>query len=246
MSSSIAPAALLFVLVSSPVFAQAPPPEPPKIWTESFNAGLALTSGNSDTSTVNLGYEITYDPQTRNRIKSDGLYLRGTTEGELSAQRLALNGRDEYRLTQRSFVFGQMQFLRDRFKEIDYLVAPTGGVGYRLLDSPRTMLSVDTGLGTVWEKNTGVDVATSGAFTYAEKLTHQLTSTAKLTESLSALHRTNDFEDALFQFGVGIAATVSARTQLKVELLDIYKTRPPSAAIVKNDVAVIVALVYKN
>lgn len=233
-------------VVSSPAFAQAPPPEPPKTWTESFNAGLALTSGNSDTSTVNLGYELTYGPQTRNRVKSDGLYLRGTTEGELSAQRLALNGRDEYRFHPRAFVFGQIQYLRDRFKAIDYLVAPTGGVGYRVFDTPATQLSFDTGLGAVWEKNTDEDVAISGAFTYSEKLAHQLTATTKLTQSFSALHRTNDFEDALFQVGAGIAATITARTQMKIEVLDIYKTRPPNPSIQKNDVAVIMALVYKN
>jgi hypothetical protein len=38
-------------------------------------AGLALTSGNTDTSTVNASYDITYDPQTRNVVKSDGLAI---------------------------------------------------------------------------------------------------------------------------------------------------------------------------
>jgi putative salt-induced outer membrane protein YdiY len=106
--------------------AQAPPP--PKIWTVALSAGLALTSGNTDTSNVNAAYDIVYNPQTKNVVKSDGLFLRGETEGVLSANRIGLNVRDEYSLTPRLFVFGQNQYLRDEFKDIDYLLAPTAGV----------------------------------------------------------------------------------------------------------------------
>ena len=77
-----------FVSVSSSP-AQAPPAEP-KIWTDAMSAGLALTSGNTDTSTVNAAYDLVYDPQTKNVVKSDALFLRGKTEGELSANRLGL------------------------------------------------------------------------------------------------------------------------------------------------------------
>lgn len=94
-----------------------------------MGAGWAMTSGNSDTSNLNASYDIVYDPQRKNIVKSDGLFLRAKTEGELTANRLGFNIRDEYRLTPRLFVFGQNQYLRDEFKEIDYLLAPTGGLG---------------------------------------------------------------------------------------------------------------------
>jgi hypothetical protein len=42
-----------------------------------------------------------------------------------------------------------------------------------------------------------------------------------------------------------VAATISAHTQLKVEVLDTYKNLPPLPTIQKNDVAVLMALVYK-
>jgi putative salt-induced outer membrane protein YdiY len=75
--------------------AQAPPP-PPKIWTVAMGAGWAMTSGNSDTSNLNASYDIVYDPQRKNVVKSDGLFLRAKTEGELTANRLGFNIRDEY------------------------------------------------------------------------------------------------------------------------------------------------------
>jgi putative salt-induced outer membrane protein YdiY len=143
-------------------------------------------------------------------------------------------------------VFGQNQYLRDQFKDIDYLVAPTVGVGYKLLDTAATKLSVDGAVGGVWEKNSGMDVEGSGALALGEKLVQTLTATTTITQTVTGLWKTSDFEDVLFTFGVGLAASMSTRTQLKVELLDTFKNRPPSANIQKNDVAILMAIVYKR
>jgi hypothetical protein len=55
----------------------------------------------------------------------------------------------------------------------------------------------------------------------------------------------SDFDDALYVFGIGIAANISAQTQLKAELLDTFKNLPPTSAVQKNDLAVLVSFVYK-
>ena len=233
------------VVLLSGVPAWAQPPAAPKIWTVAASAGLALTHGNKDSSTVNAAYDLTYDPQTRNVVKSDALFIRGKTEGELNASRLGANVRDEYKLRDGLFVFAQNQFLQDEFKNIDYLVAPTGGVGVKLFDTMQTKLSVDAGAGAVWEKNPGFDVRSSGAVTASEKLSQTLTATTTLTQSIAALWKTKDWDDALYTFGVGVAVTISTHTQLKVEVLDTYKNLPPLPTIQKNDVAMLMTFVYK-
>jgi putative salt-induced outer membrane protein YdiY len=230
---------------AAPAIAQ-PPPAPPKVWTVAVSAGLALTSGNTDTSSVNAAYDIIYNPQTKNVVKSDGLFLRSKTEDELSAHRTGLNIRDEYSLTPRLFVFGQNQYLRDEFKNIDYLLAPTAGLGYRIFNTAATKLAVDGGAGVVWEKNPDVEVNTSGALALGEKLTQTVTATTTLTQSFAALWKTQNFDDALYTAGIGVAVAISTHTQLKVEILDTYKNLPPSTTIQKNDVAVLMAFVYKS
>ena len=235
---------LLSVCGAASAFAQAPA-GPPKIWTVTASAGLALTSGNSDTISTNAAYDITYDPQRRNIVKSDGLFLRARTDGDLTANRLGFNVRDQYKLNPRLYVFGQNQYLKDEFKNIDYLLAPTGGLGYKVLDTMATKLDVDGSVGAVWEKNPGVDVNSSGALAAGEKLVQTLTANTTLTQTFTGLWKMDDFEDALFTLGVSIAASMSARTQLKVEALDTFKNKPPLATVQKNDVAVLMAIVYK-
>jgi putative salt-induced outer membrane protein YdiY len=230
------------VVSAVPAWAQAP--AEPKIWTFNASAGLALTSGNKNTSTVNAAYDFIFDPQTRNVVKSDALLIRGKSDGELNASRFGLNVRDEFKLTDRVFVFAQNQYLRDKFKSIDYLVAPGAGVGLKIFDTMQTKFAVDVGAGGVMEKNPGVDVRRSGALTASEKLSQTLTATTTLTQSVAALWKTNDWDDALYTFGVGVAASISARTQLKIEVLDTYKNLPPLPSVEKNDVAVLMAIVY--
>ena len=55
------------LLSGAPAWAQTP--AEPKIWTVAASAGLALTHGNKDSSTVNAAYDLVYDPQTRNVVK---------------------------------------------------------------------------------------------------------------------------------------------------------------------------------
>lgn len=214
-------------------------------WAESISGGLALTTGNKDTFTVNAGYDITYDPKTGNIVKSTGLLLRGRTDGELTADRLDLNGRDEFRIVERGFLYGQLEYLRDQFKNIDYLFSPTVGAGYRLADTPVTSLLVDAGLGVVWEKSPLSDVSATGGVSLDEKLSHRVSPSATLTQTATALYKTSDFGDALYTFTASLAAAVTTRTQVKVEVLDTYKNQV-EPDIRKNDLAVIVGVVFKR
>ena len=225
--------------------ATAPPPEPPPGWSGSAGLGLSLNRGNTDTSNLNVTFEATDDPKTNYVWKFKGLYLRGENNRQLAVDRLLLEGRNQRSLTKRWYAFGQVQYLRDEFKEIDALFAPSGGIGYKLLALATTTLSVDGGIGVKWEKNPGFDTRTSTVFTGSDKFEHKLSTAASITQSFTALWTAGDFGDALYTFSAGVAAAMTTRTQLKLELLDAYATRPPTANVKSNDVALLTALVYK-
>jgi putative salt-induced outer membrane protein YdiY len=228
-----------------PPAAPPPPPPPPPGWTGSFGAGLALTQGNIDTSTINIAYNVKRDVGSPFLFRSAGLFIRGESEGELTTNRLAFDGRVDRKLTERTSIFGQVQYLRDEFKQIDYLVSPTVGLSRFLVKNLRTELAVDGGVGIVWEKNEDRDLETDGAVTAGQDLKHKLTATTDLTQRISALWKMDDFEDALYIFGVGLAANITQATQLKAEFLDTLKNKPPSAEVKKNDLALLLSFVYK-
>jgi putative salt-induced outer membrane protein YdiY len=242
--------AAAWLLAMGTAIAQPPPPppppaEPPGIWTGSTGAGMSLTNGNSDTVNYSLAFDITRDAKTRHVLKWTGLYLRGEREGELTVNRTSLGFRDQYAIRTRTFVYGQLDYLRDTFKLIDYLVAPTVGIGYKFIDTEATKFSADVGGGVVWEKNPDLDLQTDGAVTAGEKLQHQLTETTTLKHATTALWKADDFADGLYTVAVGVAVRMSQNLQLMVDLLDTFKNRPPTAATEKNDVALVVAVTLK-
>jgi putative salt-induced outer membrane protein YdiY len=224
----------------------APAPEgPPPLWLVSAGAGLAVTGGNTDTSTINVAYEVKRDGGLPLVYRSAGVYLRGKTDDELTVDRALLDNRVERKLTERVSAFGQFGYLRDRFKEIDYLLSPGGGITYAFVKNSRVELNGDGGAGVIFEKNTGFDLETSGSVLAAQRFLFNFSDTASVTQSIAALWKMDDFEDSLYAFSVGVVSSLTANSQVKVELLDTFKNRPVSEDVEKNDISLLVSLVYK-
>ena len=217
----------------------------PKGLSGSAGFGLSLTQGNSDTLNVNATVDSIYDPKTKNLVKWNGLYLRGKQNGVLSVNRVFGSIRDEYTVSKRVFLFGQFDALHDTFKGVVYLLAPTVGVGYKLVDTKRTAFDVSAGVGGVVEKDTGQDPMGSGAVTLGQKLVHQLTDTTTLKEAAAGLIKMGDVGDGLYTFAVGAAAKVNSRLQLSVDLLDTFKNRPVDGLTHKHDLALVTSIIAK-
>ena len=122
----------ILILAASAIYGQEPPP-PGQTWSGNFGAGLSLTRGNSDTKNVNLSAQLAQRIDARNLAKYDAFYLRADQNGDLVVDRTTLGGRDEYTMSPVLYAFGDVHYLRDKFKQIDYLVSPTVGAGYHFI-----------------------------------------------------------------------------------------------------------------
>ena len=238
------PVLFIVICVATHAAAQDAPP-PVKPWTSSIGAGLALTSGNTDTKNYNLSLSTKYDPKTRLLFKADALVLRGSANGETQVDRATAAAREEYSLSDRTFTFAEVSYLRDPFRDVDYLVAPVAGAGYRILRSDRRNLTVDAAAGVQAESNNVLGRSTSGALKAGEDFDWALSPTSKVTQKFTALWKTDDFGDALYHFDAGLATSVLTRIELKLAYAYDYKNRPSSAAVKRGDSALFAALLYK-
>jgi putative salt-induced outer membrane protein YdiY len=248
MQRSSALLALLLVIATGVQAADAPatpPVKPVKPWTGSIGAGLAITSGNTDTQNYNLAAAVKYDPKTRFLFKADALYLRGESGGVKQADKATLDARGEYTLSERTFTFGELTYLRDPFKDITYFIAPLAGAGYRLIRTDVRNLTVDGAVGGEAEGNGRAGHSTGGAVKAGENFDWALTSSSKITQKLSGIWKTSNFSDALYHFDAGLTTTVAKRAELKLSYLYDYKSRPTSASVKKGDSALFAALLFK-
>ncbi len=233
------------VPIASPVVETAEPTvvEVPA-WTATVGGGLALTNGNTDSLSYNAAVDLAYGRTTGNLLKWTGLYLRGTQNDVLVVNRLSVVVRNEYTFSPRVFAFARIEYLHDTFKRIDYFAAPAVGLGYKIVESPTTRISIDLGGGSVTERNLGNSARTTAAVQAGETVQHQLTSTAAIKHAITAVWNTNDFA-GLYTGSIGIATQISSRLQLSVDLLDTFKSRPPTADTDRNDINVVVAITAK-
>lgn len=223
-----------------------PPPPPPPAWTGALGGGLSLTAGNSDTKSYNLDFALKHDPGEKGIFKADGFYLRADADGKATVDRTGLGTRYEYALGGggRFFSFGEVRFLRDTFKDVERLVTPTVGLGYRLLDRDNLKFAVDGGVGLAFEKLTDLDGTTSGAVSAGESFNWKISKSASFVHSARGLWKMKDFGDAYYHLDAGVVASLTTRFDLKLSFVDEYKTKPPVGKK-KNDTAVLATVVFK-
>jgi putative salt-induced outer membrane protein YdiY len=240
------------LLLGGPAAAQeklcpcSPPSPPPPSWTGTLGAGLALTGGNSDTTNYNLDFALKHDPGRKGIFKADGLYLRADTGGEATVNRTSLGSRYEYALGGggRLFAFGELRILRDVLKDVDHLITPGVGVGYRVVTRDDIQFAVDGGVGLALEKLTGLDGTTDGAVNAGETFVWKLSKSASFVHTARALWKMDDFGDSYYHFDAGILASITTRFDLKLSFADDYKSIPPGGKK-KNDTAVLATIVFK-
>lgn len=246
MTSSFRLALLRIALVVLPVrtlVAQdAAPPRP--TWVGSFGAGLAVTSGNTNTSNWNLSFKAKRERPTGLILNADGLVIRGKKNGRPSLDNTVLNSRVEIRFADKSYVFGQMAYLRDPFKSIEYFFAPTAGLSYRFYNTDDGSFSVNASAGASWESNPGKPVKSKSAVAFGQRFTRALSKTATLTQGFAGNVVADDVGDGLYSTSVGVAASVTNRTQMKVEVLNTYRTTPPLATIERSDLSTLMSFVF--
>jgi putative salt-induced outer membrane protein len=217
----------------------------PGTLTGSVGAGFAHTSGNTDTTSVNVSFGLQWDPKTRNVLKAGGFYLRGRTQDTDTVDQATLSVRDEYQLSSRTFAFGEVQYMRDRFKEVTYLITPLVGVGVKLVKTEKTVLALDVAVGGAFEKDESLSSTTSGAYHAGESFSCKISSTASVAQNATALWKTTDSADANYHFDVSLATAVTHHSELKVAFLDDIKNKPTSPTIEKSDTAIVMAFVMK-
>ena len=207
--------------------------------------GFSFTQGNSDTRQFNASLALKYDPRTKDVWKADAFYIRNSESGVSTVDRTSAHLRDEHTLSGRWYAFGDLQYLKDQFKEIDYLISPTVGIGARLVKTSTRELLAEIGAGAVFEEDEPGVRTSSGAVRAGESYDWKISDSSSLTENAFGLWKTSDFADAYYHLDVGVGSAINDHFELKVALIDEYKRKPPDPTVKRNDVAGIVSIGYK-
>ena len=115
-------------------------------WQGSVALGYLETSGNTDTSSSNAKVLLGY----KSGSWQDSLLfqaLRAESNGVLTAETVEGNGQTDYNFTDKDYVFGNLDYLRDRFSGYEHRTSEVFGLGRRLLASDTQQLDTQFGVG---------------------------------------------------------------------------------------------------
>jgi putative salt-induced outer membrane protein YdiY len=125
-------------------------PVPPLTWDGGANAGFLATGGNTEVNSLRVDAEAVARAAA-NRYTVGIAVNRAEDSGAETARNSSLSARYDRFLSRRVFLNANSIFTNDRFRGLDLRSALGVGVGYQVLDSAVTKLSVDGGIGYVDE-----------------------------------------------------------------------------------------------
>lgn len=115
-------------------------------WTGKGEAGLVISSGNTQTTTGNAKLNLAYEAGNwKNSYGLAGLYASDDTGR--TAQRWEAFTQSDYNFSPKSFWFGAARYEDDAFSGFVYQASVSSGVGRKFINTDRTKFTGTVGLG---------------------------------------------------------------------------------------------------
>lgn len=185
-------------------------------WRALFTAGASVSSGNSDSTTVNLSGEAV-KATTIDKLTVSGRALYIDNDDSDAESRLAAGLHYQRDLNERVFGFGQFDALRDEPANLSSRASVGGGLGYHVIKRDDVTFDVSGGLGYTRERYVEPEIIDGQSrdrynnteLILSEESTHKFTETTTFRQKLTLLPnlRNNDQMRAVFDAGLSVAMT---------------------------------------
>lgn len=148
-------------------------------WAGKGELGGVLARGNTETETLNGKVDMTNETDRWKHLAGFSI-LRTVNDGVTSANRWELRGESDYKLSERSYLFGALRYEDDEFTDYSYQATASVGYGYKFIDEEATKLDGKLGVGyrqselRVTGENQD-DAILRGVLDYSHKLTETTT-----------------------------------------------------------------------
>jgi putative salt-induced outer membrane protein len=133
------------LLLAAPVFA-AEEEEAPGPWAGKATLGYLSTSGNTNSSSLNAAFEVSY---TRNdwQHRLTAHAINTTEDDATTAEAYEAGWKSERNFSEANYLFGQLDWRKDRFSGYDKQFSQTVGYGRRLINTEAHQLNIEIGAG---------------------------------------------------------------------------------------------------
>jgi putative salt-induced outer membrane protein len=233
------------IACTSSAFAQT---KPDGLWRGTGGAALAITSGNSEASSLALSADGAVATAS-DKLSLGGAYNYGKSKvaGVSTTNTDKWNGFGEYdyNLNPKLFVFGKLGLEGDKLSDLDLRATVASGLGYKLVDTKEVMVNLFGGVAYSADKYSKRQIIGSSTDTrfsrtslfVGEESAYQLSASTSFKQRLEFYPGLSGDKAKIAKFTAGLAVAMSSTLNLTVGLTDNYNSAPPAGGK-KNDLGI--------
>jgi len=217
-------------------------------WAGAANVSLALTRGNSDTSTFGAGATAARTTLTdKTSLYVNTIYAtNGNSTPTTSANSTGGGIRYDHNLNPRTFVFGSGDFLSNALQDLDLRSIIGGGFGWHASKTPKQTFDVLGGI--VWTHEdyspTAVAPSTTNSFpalNLGEQYTRKIGAGSLFTEQANVYPDLSNLGQVQLTFNSNFSTKIGKMFNWVTTFGDNYTSFPPAGTL-KNDVVLTTGL----
>lgn len=129
-------------------------------WSGNLEGGALLQNGNSKNENLNAAVKVSKETQNWQHIaKLSG--SNNSSDGVRSAEEYRTNLQTRNKLSAKDYIFGELDWVKDRYSGYDFRLSELLGYGYKFYDDDEFKLSAEAALGTQQSQRTNADIENS-------------------------------------------------------------------------------------
>jgi len=210
-------------------------------WQGTGELGAVRTTGNTDTTAVNLKLEFTHQSE-KWRQRFAGTALVSSKNGTKDNERYSAEAQADRKLDENSYIFGVGRWDSDKFGAYDPQVTVTAGYGRQLMKSDRHALKAEIGAGYRSLKETDTGETSSEAI--GRLLLDDSWQVFDSTKWSNRLLVESGSDNTFTQFNSALAVAMNARLAIKLGFEVRNNSKVPPGVSDKTDTTTTVNLVY--
>jgi putative salt-induced outer membrane protein YdiY len=204
-------------------------------WTGDVVAGALFSRGNTFTDNANVAFDLTRRTE-QDRWTFGGAYnfgrQRDTATGDktTTTDNWYLQGKYDYFLNEKLYVFGSFRYEHDRIADLDRRMTPGGGLGYQWVETPTLSFNTEAGLAYVCEHYEDGDSNDFIAARLAYHAKRSFNDKVSLFHNLEYYPSLETLDDYLIIADAGLRVTLTSKMFAEYKLEFRYDSTPAVGA----------------
>lgn len=154
-------------------------------WSSEAELGFIKTTGNTETESLNFKFGLNNKRKDwEHSLKAEAANSSDSTGS--TAERYFLSLRTQYSLSERSYLFGRLQYEDDRFSGYNYQASEVFGYGRRLVNKDTLKVNAEAGSGIRQNNFENGDSKSESIFLIGTDIDWKISKSASLTEALTS------------------------------------------------------------